>query len=277
MDSFIARMQMIFHSQPNTYNTDEKRIYTFASFFSGMAEQWFTVLLRNRASNLSTFASFESFLEVFVNRFQEPNLISRVTNELEHLRQKEASVTRYVETFLELSSYLDWNEAALISTFRRGLKDIFKDYLLTQPRPSSLAQLVGQVQDINQRLLEREMERNSRYKSNPPRQRFNQTNSATHSSLQQQPILHGPIPMEIDRGNRRTQTHLSEAERTRRYEEGLCAYCGSAEHVRISCPLRLERQRRINLVSSSSSHLPSSTPKTLVISPASMELNQSSR
>jgi hypothetical protein len=54
----------------------------------------------------------------------------------------------------------------------------------------------------------------------------------------------GTVPMELDASRR---NGLTPEERQRRFDNHLCLYCGSPDHVYASCPLKLARPwRRVN-------------------------------
>ena len=61
--------------------------------------KWFTLLLADTPRRLELFESFDTFVLAFSARFCEANLIARITNEIEQIRQVGVSALPTLKSF----------------------------------------------------------------------------------------------------------------------------------------------------------------------------------
>ncbi|CAG8822521.1 25852_t:CDS:2, partial [Racocetra persica] len=132
------------------------------------------------------------------------------------LTQGSKSASSYASEFRQISSDLDWGEAALIDQFRIGLKNDVKDLLLTMEDPTSLNDAIAKAVRCDNRLFERRRERQGHSLD-----RGDSVSNYSRSSLT-------PEPMQIDSTRART---LSEEEKQRRWANNFCLYCGEPGHI----------------------------------------------
>ncbi|KAJ8402791.1 hypothetical protein AAFF_G00364630 [Aldrovandia affinis] len=122
-----------------------------------------------------------------------------------------------------LATSAGWNAVATYDAFLHGLSERVLDELTVCDLPQDLDRLVDLAIRIDTRLQERGKRRQESPASPFP------PNDTTR--LPAQPMATAE-PMQVNR------THLSETERQRRREGGLCLYCGGKGHFRLSCPVK---------------------------------------
>jgi hypothetical protein len=79
-------------------------------------------------------------LEEFSRTFGERDWALIATTKLRTLQQRSRPASAYVAEFQQLACDLDWNDTALITMFRWGLRDDIKTLLLNLPKPTTLSE-----------------------------------------------------------------------------------------------------------------------------------------
>jgi hypothetical protein len=149
------------------------------------------------------------------------------TTKLRTLQQRSRPASAYVAEFQQLACDLNWNDTALITMFRWGLRDDIKTLLLNLPKPTTLSEAITQAIDCDNQLFEQRQERRLLFGSY--RMDYTVPTRQTSSSIST------PEPMQIDTSRVRKLTK-EEKERPRR--EHLCFYCGGKDHSLNNCLLK---------------------------------------
>jgi hypothetical protein len=123
---------------------------------TGTALSWFSSLLEKDSPLL---ANLDQFLEEFSRTFGERDRTLIATTKLRTLQQRSRPTSAYVVEFQQLACDLDWNDTALITMFRWGLRDDIKTLLLNLPKPTTLSEAITQAIDCDNRLFEQRQER----------------------------------------------------------------------------------------------------------------------
>jgi len=135
-------------------------------------------------------ADLDQFLEEFSRTFGERDRALIATTKLQTLQQRSRPASAYVAKFQQLACDLDWNDTALITMFRWGLRNNIKTLLLNLPKPTTLSEAITQAIDCDNQLFEQRQEQRLLFGSyqadytTPTRQ----TSSSTST----------PEPMQID-------------------------------------------------------------------------------
>jgi hypothetical protein len=104
-------------------------------------------------------ADLDQFLEKFSRTFGKRDRALIATTKLQTLQQRSRLVSAYIVEFQQLACDLDWNDTALITMFRWGLRDDIKTLLLNLRKPTTLSEAITQAIDCNNRLFEQQRER----------------------------------------------------------------------------------------------------------------------
>jgi hypothetical protein len=221
---FVNQVRLVFHLQPHKYATKETQVGLIGSLLTETTLSWFSSLLEKDSPLL---ANLDQFLEEFSRTFGERDRALIATTKLRTLQQRSRPASAYVAEFQQLACDLDWNDTALITMFRWGLRNDIKTLLLNLPKPTTLSEAITQAIDCDNRLFKQRQERRllfGSYRADytaPTRQ----TSSSTST----------PKPMQIDTSRVRK---LTEEEKERCRREHLCFYCGGKDHSLNNYPLK---------------------------------------
>ena len=216
---FVNQIRLIIRMEPLRYPTEETQVGLIGTLLSGTALSWFSPLVEKDSPLLQ---DFYGFLEEFTNTFGETDKERTATTKICSLQQRLRAASVYAAEFRQLACDVDWDDKALISAFRWGLRDDVKDLLLNLPDPTTLSEAITQAVRCDNRLFERRQERRSSSSSyrvdaaTPTRQ----SNASTRE------------PMQIDSSK---ILKLSPEEKDRRRKEDLCLYCGEKGHRAHNC------------------------------------------
>jgi Retrotransposon gag protein len=164
--------------------TNEDKVIFCATYLRGSAYDWFEPTLTNFMENtpadwkdattatFNSYVTFKANLKKVYNGVNEERIVER---QLQALRQT-GSATEYASKFQQISSRVEWDDAALNATFYTGLKDHVKDKIARMKRLEELAEMIDTAIRIDNRVYERQMERTRgrapfqpRYKANTSR------------------------------------------------------------------------------------------------------------
>jgi hypothetical protein len=99
-------------------------------------------------------ANLDQFLEEFNRTFGERDRTLIATTKLRTLQQRSRPALAYVAEFQQLACDLDWNDTALITMFRWGLRNDIKTLLLNLPKPTTLLEAITQAIEYDNRMFE---------------------------------------------------------------------------------------------------------------------------
>lgn len=210
--NFVVKLQLLFSVYPTIYPTSPTKCGLLVSLLDGTAADWAARELRETPTLLD---HFQTLLDRFVLAFDDHEREFKAQHRIMSIRQGGRSVAAYALEFRQLALHTAWDVAALLAHFLHGLKDDIQDLLLALPSPTSIDQAVTQATACEVRLQARARNRGplSQAAQRQPQQ-----------PQQSQP--RGP---------------LSQAEKDRRRNLNLCAYCGDAAHHQADCPRRRDR------------------------------------
>ena len=186
--------------------------------------------------------TFDSFLLEMINFFGGGVNILILERDLRNLRQT-GSVSEFAINFQNITNcfYPRWPDHPLIFEFSGKLKEVVRYELMGRGSPPLTFQAyVAAAILVETNLAAQQTSRGGSQPPAIPRQPFNPKTPppANQPRLQShQPPSHDPNRMDID-GTGRARGPLNPEERKRRYDAGLCAYCGKPGHVAASCPNR---------------------------------------
>ncbi|QRW18349.1 Retrotransposon-derived protein PEG10 [Rhizoctonia solani] len=122
-ETFIMKMEMYFKEYPGTF-TDERKIRaTLTNMGEGEPVKWASPLMQKHLSDEphEYLTSWNAFKAAFLLNFSDPSKRDRAIREINSLKQT-GSAQIYASQFQILKEDLDWDEKALIDTFKKGLK-----------------------------------------------------------------------------------------------------------------------------------------------------------
>jgi hypothetical protein len=188
-----------------------------------------------------------AMLAILDRAFGDPDPIGTATRAFRALKQKNTDLSTYVAEFSKLAAEVPWDDRAKLDHFQEGLSYELKQALVHYPDAPSLEVLIDQASKIEQKLARlRNHPRNpsapttTRQPSGPaPAATPREDKPATHASF----VAGGPTPMDLSSGRPR----LTQEERDRRRNNGLCIACGKNDHFIAACPIRKKRPNHLNV------------------------------
>ncbi|XP_038149046.1 uncharacterized protein LOC119788602 isoform X1 [Cyprinodon tularosa] len=217
---FLLQCSLVFGRSPQSFPDDANKISYVIGLLRDKALRWAEAIIDE--SNIDEY-SFREFLDLFKQTFCLHVGEEEAAKKLWTLKQGNKSAAELAIEFRTLAADSGWNETALKGAFQHSLSEKLKDELACREEPETLDQLINLAIRIDNRLRERNRQRNIA----SPHQAFAMT-----PSPQSQPRPPSPEPMQIGRAR------LSPEERQRRLSSGCCLYCGHSGHFISTCPVR---------------------------------------
>jgi len=105
------------------------------------------------------FTNFDNFKRELRRIFETSNEEQIAKRVVQHLTQRTFAAD-YAARFQEYANLIEWDDAALMTMFRRGLKDNLKDEIMRDGRTlSDMSDLIEVAIDLDDKLYERAMEK----------------------------------------------------------------------------------------------------------------------
>ena len=248
--AFLSQVETYFRFNRTSFTTEEDKVVFCSTYLRGSAYNWFeptltnfleNTLLNRKALTTAIFGSYIRFKEEIKKVYAGIDEERTAARQILMLRQT-GSATEYASKFQQISSRLEWEDAALTEVFYTGLKEHVKDEISRIERPDELSEMTETAIRIDNRIYERQMERNrGRSTSFQPRYKAN-------SGKTKKPYP-GMYPREMDldatqhRSHPRTkngkfkprQGKLTQAQRDERKKNDQCMYCGKPGHYAKEC------------------------------------------
>jgi hypothetical protein len=167
-------------------------------------------------------ATVDEFIDEFGAAFDDPDAGRAAERKILELNQESTntkSTAEYTTEFRNLMADLDWDDSALIASYRRGLHWKVRELMSqreTQPR--NLEGWITAATQIDN--IRRENEASRPARPNPPSKKVTVT---------------APATMTVKRDPKALPNYIDEAERRCRKEGGLCIKCGATGHTIKDC------------------------------------------
>ena len=242
--SFQLRLCEYLSGSPARYHDDYSRILYSGSVLTGAARKWYEGLMDPSTNRLPPSYTFDLFLMEMHNFFGGGVNILTLERDLADLRQT-GSVSDYAIQFQNITNCFHprWPDHPMIFQFALRMKEVVRYELMGRGFPPLTFQaFVAAAVNVEMNLAAQHSSRGGSHL--PPAPRHQPTPKtqppANQPRLQHnQPLSHDPNRMDID-GTGRARGPLPPEERKRRFDAGLCAYCGKAGHVSATCPNRYQ-------------------------------------
>ena len=234
--SFKLRLGQFMSTNNDIYIDSRTQILYAGSLLDGQAGEWYLSLVDPRTLHVPSFYTLDSFLQEMEDFFGGAITLQSRERSLILLRQT-GSVSELAIAFQTITNNFNprWTDHPLIFVFSQKLKEVVRFELTSR----------GSVPDTFQAYLaaaisvEHNQAAAAQSRSQPPpppRLPF-----IPKAILPPPPRQPSPnyTPMEVD-GTRGVKGPLTPDERRRRYDGGLCAYCGQPGHVISTCPRKFQ-------------------------------------
>jgi hypothetical protein len=243
--SFVSQLQLNFLNRRGDLNTDEKRVIFAASYLRGSPQEWFRPYLNNHMANFENLAGrnaetaamfrWTGFYNSLQRMYGDSDERRTAERKMEGLRQT-TSVAAYATLFQQYRPQLGWNDEALLSQFRQGLKPEIKDMLFLKPDvPTRLMEYIDLCIKLDQRVMERRWEKGGKaphLNANTARKRQGPSHRRDPDEMDWEFSATRGRPRGAHQSNRGP---LTPAQRKERMDKNLCLYCGKPGHRAKEC------------------------------------------
>ena len=269
--NFMAQVALTFTLCPRTYSDDKSQVLFVISRLRGRLLNWAREIATNPQHPYHN--NYEAFKAALDNIYLDRNYRELCEDKLHGLTVT-SSVAAYAAEFQSLVEALDWNDGAKCSAFYSKLPSAMKDSMAIVGRATTFDALVSQAIALDQRVRQARHEKNpappvpdvSRVNrpfvasSKPPFRESDPLRSLhplSRTQFKPPPTVApnkppsppsstpGTLPPQPGPGPREP---LSEDEKTRHRQKGLCVYCGDPNHICVNCPRRLAHEARISVM-----------------------------
>jgi hypothetical protein len=246
LDDWLNQMDLYFIFTPME---DVKKTIFASTYLRGRAQHWMKPMLQKY---LNEREDPDGIMRSFVRFKAEIRRIFGISNEdkvavrlIQHVRQH-TSASDYAAKFQEYAQVTDWDDSALMTMYRRGLKENVKDELMrTGQKIENLDELIRATIEIDDNLYERAMERRHdvapRGKSGYVPYRSNNNYKGKNNQRNQYQDPYGPMPMELDV----TEGRRSNGKKQFKGKSQMTCYgCGQKGHMARDCRSKNKVPRR---------------------------------
>lgn len=221
-NGFLLQCTLSFEMQPHLFPTERSKIGFIITHLQGKALRWAETIWDQGGTVTQTA---QSFIQHFKEVFGKPPYDSSISDQLFLLRQSNLPIKEYALQFRTLAAASGWNERALLSAYRQGLEPHLRLQMAAYDDSLGLENFIQHSIRCAARMQHCLPELVTETRQSPFTPRF------ADPRLQETT----PEPMQLD------QSRLSAQERARRFNLGLCMYCGEKGHLRSNCPVRPPR------------------------------------
>ncbi|KAG8977275.1 hypothetical protein FRB93_012126 [Tulasnella sp. JGI-2019a] len=250
---FTSQCDLFLALSAQAFASDDAAIVWAIGYLSDDTFKWATPIMQHVGTPQATVDTWTKFKAAFIATFGDPDRVGKAERAIRTLVQT-ASAAQYTSEFNRHASMLTWNDDALRFQYRQGLKTEIKIQKAAIGWGATLEAVQQEAITVDNLLFEAHQEERHQNPRPPQQPRFNFQPQQQQASRNQQgqfqsqqyqpapPQQQQPTPqiqaprdpdaMVIDGQGRR---RLSEAERRRRREGGLCMRCGDARHFAMNC------------------------------------------
>ena len=239
LEDWIVQLELYFLFDQGV-KADQKTAFA-ATFMRGRAGRWIKPglksFLENREDEEEIFGKFATFKEHIRRTFGISNEKMVAERTVQHLTQT-TSTAEYTAKFQEYSTLTEWDDASLMTMYRRGLKDHVKDELVrTGASIDDLETLMKESIDIDDKWYERAMEKRHDKGSRGRAGTYfgGSSKNRGNPGKSKQGIVdpYGAAPMELDATQKRKgrNTRVKNLKKTK----GACYSCGKQANFARDC------------------------------------------
>jgi len=233
--AFQSRLELYFLNTASQYPTDANKIMFAISRLGD------TPAFKYMEKHISSFklpeeerpnliCQLDVFFKSMSKTFGVTNAHVLAESQLRTLSQK-GSALDYTNKFTTLAADTKWNDAAMISQYRLGLKTIVQDIMATHDEPETFAEFSQLAIDIDNRQYGYSITKGTTRSSST---RPTSTTTTTQRFTAPPPAASSPsMAMDLSQAQHRT---IDAQEKQRREDNNLCRYCGAEDHWAKDCP-----------------------------------------
>ena len=266
--SFLSQLHIVFLNHPGRFRTDRSKVLFAGSYLTGIAANWFEPFVEEGSAESLLLDNWLLFKDRLIKVFGDPNAEATAEHNLDSLFMKDNQhISQYITKFRTEQVHVRWDDSALRHRFRLGLCDRILDALADRPaQPRTLSELMEVALQIDNQYWEREREKKMRARTLKGADLSSQSTSDTASKSKKKGK--GGKKENQTASNTKSEKKaeylgkdgkVTDAEKKRRQENGLCNYCGGP-HKLDDCASR-PRKGKAAATSASTDSSASNNPK----------------
>ena len=220
-ETFLLQCRAYFNTNPIKFPTKELRVKYATNLLRGETFKWFKHIIKDHLLNpekdqdnntkqiYNSWGNFKKALRTVYSKLDEEKTAEL---QLQRLTQKE-SAADYAAKFQRLSSKTQWNDEALLATFRNRLKNHLKDDLARlETPPTTMDKMIRTVIRIDNHIYKRKLEKIN------GRPLFFGHKKNNETSGPKKPYYR-PMPMELDAIHKKRQPANSKRQVKRAHQK----------------------------------------------------------
>lgn len=235
LPEFKMKLSQFLRGSPHTYSTSESQLLYAGSLLTGSASQWYRAHVDSTTFLLPSSYTLDRFFQELEDFFGGAVTLQTRERALKALRQT-GSVSDLAIAFQNITHTFSplWPDHPLIFIFSDKLREGIRFELTARGSiPTTFQAYLTAAISVEQNQAAAALSRTPSSSQPPPRPPF-VPKSLPLASPQPAPSPSQPTPMDLD-GSRGPRGSLTDDERRRRSDAGLCAYCGRPGHDLATC------------------------------------------
>jgi len=233
---FLSQVRLKLQGNASHFPSLSLRLAYITSLVKGPA---YAHLEDHIADGFSRIPDVDTLLQILSTAFGDPDEVGTAEREIRGLRQRNSDFATYFAEFQRLMTILSWDPRAKRAALREGLSAELKDALVFVDEKDNFEDYVVQLQNMDNGIRTRAQESKvSKSRTSIPVSKV----MYPASTKPDEPFFRpgGLVPMALDASRK-----ISPAERQRRMQEGLCAYCAEGGHFVRECPNKAHNRLRL--------------------------------
>jgi hypothetical protein len=233
--AFQSRLELYFLNTASLYPTDANKIMFAISRLGDTPafkymEKYIPSFKLPEEERPNLICQLDVFFKSMSKTFGVTNAHVLAESQLRGLSQR-GSALDYTNKFTTLAADTKWNDAAMISQYRLGLKTTVQDIMANQEEPDTFAEFSQLAIDIDNRQYGYAITKSTSRSSTT---RPSSTSTAPQRTAPPPPPASSPsMAMDLSQAQHRS---IDTQEKQRREDNGLCRYCGADDHWAKDCP-----------------------------------------
>lgn len=249
LENFITQVNMAIAYQPERFPNEKTKVFYACSFMTDLAFEWAQPFLatNNTDHEEACLNDYNIFLQALRVMFADVNAVADAQQQLLTIKQGDRTASEYVAEFKRLAITSKFNDAALATIFMNGLNFRVSNELILKDLPAYGPSLYAAAIQLDAKFNFQRHSGGYRSQSkhhhhhqdyhNRDNYHHNYHHYNNYDKHSPRAVHSGAGPMEVDATSAEKKFKpLSNKEKQKRRDEGLCLYCGSSGHLLDSCP-----------------------------------------